>query len=830
MVIQNKMTPTDTITDYSRLNTLNYIIGNNFIDKVELIDCDKLFFIINNKDIFEPLLRQTLKGTPNTTNYDPFLMASKFLNKSRNSTVQVKYRQKKNVGRFYALKSLSLQNITRQIRQTICQDFYVDIDIKNCHPNILKFICSNINIPCPILTKYCLNREKFFKDNNISKEIGKILFLSIMNGGSKELELLKNPSLDILELYTNEIPSIHDAIIFKHYSIFQKHRNNRINNNIKFNHKASFMNIIICDIENKILQVMLNFFGNNINAVLCFDGIMLPSDTTSAYDIKGCEDAIFNELNIKMDLVLKPFDDFFDLSQYGKLPKFEQIQLDFYADFRNIVGKNIYQDAIEEWKNNSLVLIENGGKSFFLTKNTYTDGLTGDSSIYYKQVKEEDIKSNLKVKCNIINPKFDSREWNKLIQKFTSSEINTFLASLSTEEKKLYQKFNYEFIGQGTKKCLGYLQEEIQNRNINSFNSIQFAPFLKRKGEPNLHDSFNTFTGFPLERIILGKPIDFTTSRFYKHLKEELMDNNEDEFNHFLDHIADIIQDPINIKTNGHLFYTKQGMGKGMLGEFSSRLFGVDHVISFENTEAYFGKFNSDQSNKLLKIFEEVSQKGVAFNNHDRLKGDQSKTSERIEPKGIDPYYIKHCARFWYFSNNENALYIEGDDRRFTCHKANNRYANDISYFKGIWKEVKDINFCKNAFEFFATRKYELKNVYCCFETKFKKQQKELNLPNGIKFIKEIVEDNFNGILMKNGKIKSKFLGAYFKEYCFTGGFKFNLNSFKTQLKKIGIESKTMRYDGSTAKCYCLNIEKLQINFSEYLKDTNFTFDYNEKI
>ena len=96
----------------------------------------------------------------------------------------------------------------------------------------------------------------------------------------------------------------------------------------------------------------------------------------------------------------------------------------------------------------------------------------------------------------------------------------------------------------------------MERRTLNTFNSIEFLPFLKRNGEPELYDSFNTFTGYPMEDVKLEQPcVRFEDSHLYKHLKEEMMNNNEGEFEHFLDHVADMIQDPANIKTYGPLQY-----------------------------------------------------------------------------------------------------------------------------------------------------------------------------------------------------------------------------------------------------------------------------------
>ena len=801
---------------------------HNYLESTEIIDTDKLAFIVNNRDIFEPLLGadRGFRGT-SWENYDPFLMASKYLSKSRKGVVKVLYKQKNGIGRKYSIGSLSLQNITRQIRQAICLDFYLDIDIKNCHPNILRFICDCLGISCPILKKYCDHRDQFFKDNNLTKKIGKDLMLSVLNGGRKAYNVLENKTAEITLFFTTELPNIHDIIIYKQqkiYNEFYEARKEEIDpktGRIRENHKACFINVLMCDIENKMLDVMYEFFGKDKNAVLCFDGIMLPKDRE--YDILGCEKAIFDKLNISITLDIKPFEDAYDMSIY-EIPKYVEMSLDYYTDFKNMVNNDVYEELVNEWEKETLVLIENGGKHFFLTKNKEIDSLTKDERVYYKQVREDDVFKNLKVKCNVLNPKFDFKLMKK-IKALSPKEQKEFKENLSSDDLLTLKKYMYDRLGYCKGKgSVGYLEEAMENRTLNSFNHIEFAPYLSRNGVPKLFDSFNTFTGFPLERVEIEGSVDFTDSRLYKHIKEEMMDNNEGEFEHFLDHIADMIQDPMNIKTNGHLFYTKQGMGKGMLAEFVSKLLGVDHTISFENTEAYFGKFNADQQNKLLKIFEEVSDKGSAFQNHDRLKGDQSKKQERVEPKGIDPYSVRHCARFWYFTNNENALFIEGDDRRFTCHRANNRYANKIDYFKPIWAEVKDMNFCKNAFEYFATRKYEIRNVYECYNTQFKKEQKESNIPNGLKFLKEIIEDDFEGLTMDGDKIKAKDLGVSFKEWCSDGGIRFNIGTFKTQLKKLDIIDKSLRINGSKAKCYELNKETLKKAFSDFLKDPAFEF------
>ena len=48
------------------------------------------------------------------------------------------------IGRRYAEKSLSLQNFSRNIRQSLVYDTHLDIDIKNCGLNIFSQYCEKI--------------------------------------------------------------------------------------------------------------------------------------------------------------------------------------------------------------------------------------------------------------------------------------------------------------------------------------------------------------------------------------------------------------------------------------------------------------------------------------------------------------------------------------------------------------------------------------------------------------------------------------------------------------------------------------------------------------
>jgi hypothetical protein len=803
---------------------------NQFISLTEKFNADKLAFIVNN---FDDLKNQLRKSCFEDESYDPLNMAKKYLNRSRNGVISVDYKQNNGIGRFCSIGSMSLQNLVREIRHTISDGYYVDVDMKNAHPVILSYLCHKNGFDCKYLDEYIKNREQHLKDLNISRENAKQVYLALTNGGDKDYHKVENKT-EHLRNYRDEMLKLHSLFSRLYPEDFKRCKEKRIKNNKDYNHNAGFMNILMCDMENKILMVMYEYFGKPKNAVLCFDGIMLEKG--KEYNIQGCEKYITKKIGIDMKLSIKPFDEGLNLPE--EIPKHIDFRLDYYTDFRNLLKqKVIYPEWVNEWVNNSLVLIENDGKQFYLTRNKRVI-VFGDNT---KEIRDEwkpvpcfEIEKNLKVKCDILNPFYDyvfHQKYKKMKPK-EKKEISKEMVERKTK------KYSYGTLGlTNSRHGEGFLTYIMETRTIRSYNNIDFYPYLKEKGTPPFEDTFNRFTDYPLEGIENKENINFLESKLYQHFKNDFFNNDEGELNHFLDHIADLIQDPAQIKGTSHLFYSKQGCGKGLLFKFMTKLLGVANVISIINTDTYFDKnFNSDVSNKLLKVFEEVSEKGSAFKNHNRLKGEITADQERVEPKGIDPYYQRHCARFWFFTNNENALYVENDDRRHTLHKISDRHRNNYEYFAPIWNEIKNENFLKCAYNFFKDRKYEERNVMNAYTTQYKKDQKNSNLPKGIKFILNFVERDFEKIEDKTIKITSAYLKHKFRVYCENQGTKYQLSTFHTQIRKIGIDPPKQlnirEKNGVSTKKYCykINTYKLQEEMRRFLTDDEYCLSVKNNI
>ena len=122
-----------------------------------------------------------------------------------------------------------------------------------------------------------------------------------------------------------------------------------------------------------------------------------------------------------------------------------------------------------------------------------------------------------------------------------------------------------------------------------------------------------------------------------------------------------------------------------------------------------------------------------------------------------------------------------------------------------------------------------LKSQLTAYETKYKREQKRSNLPNGIKFLIDLIENNFEGAVRQDDKITAKSLSLCFREWCTNNGTKFNLNALKSQIKRLGVEDgKNGRVQGTVSKCYVINVDDMRTNFREFLKYPKFDFDIME--
>jgi len=288
--------PVSSITNSDKMD--NYKVIDN-ITLEEQIDTDKLrglvkyfdrykdtigYFCDTKKDYKKIIDEKTRKS----------ILKSRLRNKLNKITY--KFSSTKYNGRLFS-QTTSLQGINKVIRHTLSQKYYDDVDIVNCHPVILKWLCDCYKIRCENIEYYINNREEIFELHKDSIIDPKTHFLSLINDSRRKIPINGSFEGDFYQ----EVRAIQDAVAINRPDLFKLAKKNSKNGN----ENGSCINYQLCEIENKILQCMYNeLVKQNIKVgTFCFDGMMVEKDKVC---LKALEKCVYDTLNIQIKLSIKP--------------------------------------------------------------------------------------------------------------------------------------------------------------------------------------------------------------------------------------------------------------------------------------------------------------------------------------------------------------------------------------------------------------------------------------------------------------------------------------------------------------------------------------------
>ena len=221
----------------------------------------------------------------------------------------------KDFGRLFCPKGM--QNAWRAFRGALCKGLMTDIDMKNCHPVILLWICDTFGIDAPKLREYVENRPHHLAElgkvtNGKDRDACKRLFLVATNTNRP----LRNIPYDFFNEYQTEIQdTIQPALMnndelarFKTYA--EEAARRREADGDEANEEGSFLNLVLCYTENELLMEVKAFLDSVEieTALLAFDGLMVYGDY---YDHSGLLMVLHNRLKHKFGI-----DMYFDYKQH----------------------------------------------------------------------------------------------------------------------------------------------------------------------------------------------------------------------------------------------------------------------------------------------------------------------------------------------------------------------------------------------------------------------------------------------------------------------------------------------------------------------------------
>jgi len=313
------------------------------LDFVEIINISKLKYILANQKYYDDFFtteRNKLKVKfPNQKyTYDIFNLINKIVSNSikiDNSDygyLPVSYKKGNGTefGRWYASKGIGLQNIQNNVRHTICDDKWIDIDQVNSHPSILQQLFAKHKLQSDKLDYLISNREEFLKsimdELIITRSEAKTIIITVINGGSTyKSKIVKNFKDEVFK----HIKTICRSLDYN--NILEEYLKKDIDESKNLYGKC--ISKILQVIENDMLEHYIQFFvdRNLIKSItlngkeylltaLIFDGLQILYNVDINDDLlKECQEYAFKHTGYDIKLITKPFDNALQLpSNYAE--------------------------------------------------------------------------------------------------------------------------------------------------------------------------------------------------------------------------------------------------------------------------------------------------------------------------------------------------------------------------------------------------------------------------------------------------------------------------------------------------------------------------------
>jgi hypothetical protein len=282
-------------------------------------------------------------------------------------------------GRISPKDYLSMSVFHRPTRHTLCNDYLVDLDLVNCHYEIILSKMKLLGLPCEYMATYCANvsqiRIDVAKHYHVSKEDAKKLFIRLIYGGSVERWLEENnindiPIPRIVRCIYQELDSFANIVWEGNQHILNdiiKAKPDYFKGQPANKPKKTVMSFWAQTVERYIQEKAIMHLSSTYNILVnnfipCQDGfMMLKADFKPEY-IDAVNTFIQNELGFVSRMIMKPFDERYAVSNpsinnvfvefdpaTAQDAQYAQYMIDICSDYPDIIctGTGRHMDAYQ---------------------------------------------------------------------------------------------------------------------------------------------------------------------------------------------------------------------------------------------------------------------------------------------------------------------------------------------------------------------------------------------------------------------------------------------------------------------------------------------------
>jgi len=211
----------------------------------------------------------------------------------------------------------SLERLEREIRGTLCNEYYHDVDVVNCHPVLLvQFAKRYYNEDMKEVEQYCLNRDEYLGLISDNRDVSKTAVISVLYGGSPAKAFLK-PMYDEIQRMTIRVMA--DPVYSDLLAWVAKQGGNTV---------GSFLSYVLQTEERRVMMALRESLQkrNWSVDVLAYDGVQVrKSEKLKMTDdlLREVETDIEQVTGYRISLAVKPFD---------------TLEMDEEEDTRRVVG------------------------------------------------------------------------------------------------------------------------------------------------------------------------------------------------------------------------------------------------------------------------------------------------------------------------------------------------------------------------------------------------------------------------------------------------------------------------------------------------------------
>ena len=176
--------------------------------------------------------------------------------------------------------------------------------------------------------------------------------------------------------------------------------------------------------------------------------------------------------------------------------------------------------------------------------------------------------------------------------------------------------------------------------------------------------------------------------KYTKLLIDHVFGNDEEIFNHYINDMANFIQDREKMIT-AYLLQGTEGTGKGTMFSFIWRKIIGEKFCSSDSQDAFAKEFNSFLGNYVYMLINEVDADFAASGSKsassivDKIKIAITDTYVQMEGKGQDRRQGRNVCSFMFATNRKKGIVLPKDDRRFNVAPPQYTKLRKLSWYPG---------------------------------------------------------------------------------------------------------------------------------------------------